>query len=139
MKILTIIITMFTFSLSSMAQSISIKIDSIELVYLPRNLTAPISYTKSMLLSLSEENVKNKMIVDSTIIDSFSSSLDFSIDNLFYNSKKEIDVRLVIIIYLEGKKNMYISIDNNYKYEFLEHTHKPSWKLKAWIEEQIIW
>lgn len=125
---------MFSFS-----QNLSIKIDSIELIYLPRTLTAPISYTKTTFLSIKSDWIKRKIISDTSVLSNFSDCLNLSNLNVSYDPHKEIDVRLVIMIYCEGKKELDVLVDNRYRYTFLGITHKPEWSFKTWIENQIDW
>lgn len=127
-------ITMFSFS-----QNLSIKIDSIELIYLPKTLTAPISYTKATFLSIKSDWIKRKIISDTSVLNNFSDCLNLSSLNMSHDSHKEIDVRLVIMIYCEGKKELDVLVDSIYRYTFLGITHKPEWSFKTWIENQIDW
>jgi len=135
-KLLFVNILFFTFKSQIYSQELCLKLDSINVYYIPWNATTPIAVkSENIIDGHYKEVTSTKSIIDSLVLADFT-KINIQNESKFYENGSSLDVRMVLILYL-GKTALQVSLNNFKSYSFLGYNYQFSPELIAWIDTNI--
>ena len=122
-------------ALTTKSQVLPLKIEKIEVRYLPWAAKTPMNFTEEKLLDYQNKSINSKTLTDSVSLDNFSKIKFVRKDaELKINT---LDVRMLIMVYFSENNYLTISLNSFKSYKFLDTYYKPSLEFMDWINKNV--